>query len=63
MPAIKIQQDMKRKFVLEELLSKGWTHTQKGVSVHDLSYDELKSELVLMAFREIDTESEANAYF
>ena len=63
MPAVKILEDMMRKFVLEELLAKGWTHTQEGVPVHDLSYDELKSELVLMDFREIDTECEANAYF
>lgn len=58
-----IPENIKRKFVLEELLSKGWTRTEDGRSVHDLSYEELKEQAVLMAFREIDTENSENAWF
>lgn len=63
MPAVAVMDSMKKKIVLDELLEKGWTHTQDGRAVHDLSYDELKSELVLLAFREIDTECAENIWF
>jgi hypothetical protein len=58
-----IPERIRRKAILDELLSKGWTHTEDGRSVYDLTYDELKEQAVLMAFREIDTENSENVWF
>jgi hypothetical protein len=41
----KLHQEMKRKIVLEALLELG-VQTVEGKSVYDLSYDDLKYELV-----------------
>lgn len=56
-------EEAKRQFVLSELNKLGVTHTQDGVSIEKLSYDELKSELVLASFREIDVMTDANRWF
>jgi hypothetical protein len=61
--SVKLQQEMKRNFVIEKLLEKGITHDPNGVSVHDMTYDDLKYELVKAAFREIDAESSENKWF
>ncbi len=58
-----LQTDMKRNFVLSRLLEKGVTESQQGVDIRLLDYDELKYELVLQAFREIDVEKEENKWF
>lgn len=58
---MKIQ--LKKKFVLERLIEKGVTHSQQGKSIHDCDYEELKYELVLLSFREIDVESDENRWF
>lgn len=55
--------EAKRKFFIDQLLEKGWTHTRDGIRVHDLPYDELRAEVTLMSFREIDTESAESAWF
>ncbi|WP_313430867.1 hypothetical protein [Siminovitchia terrae] len=55
--------EAKRKFFIDQLLEKGWTHTRDGIPVHDLPYDELRAEVTLMSFREIDTESVESAWF
>lgn len=55
--------EAKRQFVLDELKRYGVTHTQDGVSIEKLNYDELKSELVLASFREIDVMVDANRWF
>lgn len=57
------KREMKKQFVLERLLAAGVTHSQSGESVYELSYEELKYELVLLAFREIDAECGSQAWF
>jgi hypothetical protein len=46
-----LHQELKRKIVLENLLKLGVYTSQDGKSVYDLSYDDLKHELVLVSFR------------
>lgn len=50
-------------FVLEELKKLGVTTSQSGTSITDCNYEELKYELVLASFREIDAEVDANRWF
>ena len=57
------KKEMAWNFVLGKLLEQGISENQQGVSVHKLNYDELKYELVLASFREIDSESDANKWF
>jgi hypothetical protein len=61
--SVMAQQEMKRNFVLDKLKAKGITHSQNGKSVNELDYEELKYELVLSAFREIDVEKDENKWF
>lgn len=58
-----LHQEMKQKFVIERLLAAGITHSRSGKSIYELDYDRLKEELVLAAFREIDTETSSNGWF
>ncbi|MBO1515579.1 hypothetical protein [Metabacillus bambusae] len=53
----------KRGFVLDELLKRGVTTAQSGTSIMDCNYDELKYELVLASFREIDSGVDSNKWF
>lgn len=57
-----LHQEMKRKIVLEALLELG-VYTVEGKSVYDLSYDDLKHELVLSSFRQIDINRDSNKWF
>lgn len=50
-------------FVLEELKRLGVTTAQSGTSITDCNYEELKYELVLASFREINAEVDANRWF
>lgn len=50
-------------FVLEELKRLGVTTAQSGTNITDCNYEELKYELVLASFREIDAEVDANRWF
>ena len=61
--ANQMQQNMKRNFVLDQLKERGITHSQNGTSIDELTYDELKYELVLSSFKEIDSESSENKWF
>lgn len=61
--SVKMQQELKQKFVLEKLLEIGITESQQGISVYELDYDELKSELVLASFRQIDIQNDQNKWF
>jgi thiamine pyrophosphokinase len=61
--SVMAHQEMKRNFVIEKLKGQGITHIQNGTSIHELSYDDLKYELVKAAFREIDAESSENDWF
>lgn len=53
----------KRGFVIDELAKLGVTTTQGGTSITDCSYEELKYELVLASFREIDIQKDSNKWF
>jgi hypothetical protein len=61
--SVKLQKNMKHEFVLERLLALGVTKSQSGKSIHDCDYDELKYELVLASFREIDAETDSNRWY
>lgn len=56
-------ENTKRNFILDRLEKLNIVKTNTGKSVHDLSYEELKEQLVLASFREIDTQNENNAWF
>lgn len=56
-------EETKRNFILDRLKELNITKTNTGKNVHDLSYSELKEQLVLASFREIDTQNENNAWF
>jgi hypothetical protein len=58
-----LHQEMKRQFLIERLKGKGITHSQNGMSIEQLDYEDLKYELVLQAFREIDAERDENRWF
>jgi hypothetical protein len=59
----KLKDNMKRNFVLDQLKAKGITHSQDGTNIEDLTYDDLKYELVIATFKEIDVESSENKWF
>jgi hypothetical protein len=61
--SVKLQQKMKREFVLDHLKKMGVTHSEEGKSIDELSYRDLKYELVLAVFRKIDVEKEENKWF
>lgn len=55
--------EQKRKFLLEELAERKVLVSQTGKSIHELEYEELKYELVIASFREIDAEKAENTWF
>jgi predicted transcriptional regulator len=55
--------ELTRQHIIQELLAKGVTENKQGKGLYDLTYDELKGELVLQAFREADIESSENKWF
>lgn len=55
--------EAKRKFLIEELKTLNVTTSQIGTSLEQLSYEELKYELVLACFRKIDMESDSQKWF
>lgn len=55
--------EAKKQFVLEELQKLGVNTAQSGISIADCNYDELKYELVLASFREIDVETADGKWF
>ena len=61
--AMKLQKQMKHEFVLERLLELGVTHSQQGQPIQELAYEDLKYELVLASFRQIDVEKESGRWF
>jgi hypothetical protein len=53
---------MRQNFI-KDLLSKGFTQNENGVSVYDMEYEELKHELKLAMFREADVDNDQNKWF
>jgi hypothetical protein len=58
-----VMAEMKREFLLERFTNRGILRTEDGRPLDTLSYDELKCEYVLQAFRDIDTEKDENKWF
>lgn len=48
---------------IRELLAERITENKEGKSVYDMDYEELKSEIVLNAFRKKDIENDQNRWF
>ncbi|MCM3600656.1 hypothetical protein M3175_07930 [Robertmurraya korlensis] len=61
--SVKQHNEIKKQFVLDKLIKAGVTKGQSGKSVHDMDYDELKYELTLQAFREIDITSDSSRWW
>jgi hypothetical protein len=55
--------EQKRQFLIERLTERNILKTQLGRSIHEADYEELKYELVLSAFHEIDVECDASRWF
>jgi hypothetical protein len=55
--------EAKRKYLIEELTKMNVTQSRDGKRLSDLSYDDLKEELVLATFRYIDSQNEAGKWF
>jgi hypothetical protein len=53
----------KRKILIEELTKLNVTKTKDGKDILELSYEDLKYELVLASFREIDRQNESGTWF
>ena len=58
-----LHQELKHKFIIDQLLESGITKSQEGIDIRDCDYETLKSELVLQTFREIDVENDKNMWF
>jgi hypothetical protein len=61
--SVKLQKNLKKEFVLERLLASGITKSQTGKSIYDCDYEELKYELVLASFKEIDRDNDSGKWF
>jgi hypothetical protein len=61
--SVKLQKNLKKEFVLERLLAAGVTKSQSGKSIYDCDYSELKYELVLASFKEIDRDNDSGKWF
>ena len=51
------------KYIHVRLLASGVTISQTGKNIRDCDYDELKYELVLASFREIDQDNDSGKWF
>lgn len=61
--AAQSQNQMKRNFVLGKLIALEVTNSHHGQSIELLDYDDLKYELVLAEYKEINATSDANKWF
>lgn len=55
--------EQKKKFLIERLTERKIFTSQSGKSIYDCDYEELKYELVLSEFRDIDVNSDANKWY
>lgn len=52
----------KSNILIKRLAGLNISKAQSGKSIHDCDYEELKYELVLASFREVDTEAAENTW-
>ncbi|MCM3665532.1 hypothetical protein M3204_14030 [Mesobacillus subterraneus] len=55
--------EQKKQFIIERLNKRNIFETQQGKSLYEADYEELKYELVLSEFKEIDISADANKFF
>jgi len=60
---VDVVKNMKQKTILDRLVELGVTESQDGISIYKLDYEELKYELVLAEFRQIDVDTDSNKWF
>lgn len=60
---VKLSQDSLKQDYIAQLLVKGITHDRYGTSIQDLGYYELRQELAMAEFRNVNTESPENRFF
>jgi hypothetical protein len=53
---------MRQNFI-QDLLARGVTENKKGVNVYDLTYDELRHEVAMLEFKDINTDNDQNKWF
>ncbi len=53
----------KRNILIKRLAELNISKTQSGKRIHECYYEELKYELVVASFRDIDTEAAENTWF
>lgn len=61
--AATLKKSMKQQFVLDRLMELGVTHSQQGKPIQDLSYEEMKYELVLAEMKQVDIENPDHKWF
>lgn len=55
--------ERKKNYLIEELAKMNVTQSKDGKDLSELSYDDLKHELVLACFRKIDTQNSESKWF
>lgn len=60
---VKLSQDSLKQDYIAQLLVKGITHDRSGTSIQDLGYYELRQELAMAEFRNVNTDSPENGFF
>jgi hypothetical protein len=55
--------EVMRQNFIQDLLAKGVTENKKGVNVYDLTYDELRHEVAMLEFKDINTDNDQNKWF
>lgn len=55
--------EQKRIFLIQELQKMNVTQSQEGRDLSDLSYDELKYEVVIASFRQIEIDHPNHKFF
>lgn len=55
--------EQKKQFLIDRLHKRNIFNTQSGKSLYEADYEELKYELVLSEFREIDISADAGRWF
>ena len=55
--------EQKRKYLIQELQRMNVTQSSEGKDLNDLSYDDLKYEVVIASFRQIEIDNPEHKFF